>query len=425
MSKTIELNHITKIEGHAKLHLVVEQGKIEKIEMGAFEGARYFEGLILDRKYYEVPIITSRICGICSCIHVTASLQAIEDAFGVKVSEQTHKLRELMCIGERIRSHASHLYLFALPDYLGFESSLAMAPKHGEEVKRALELIKLGNNLVIAIGGRDMHPVAGVVGGFTALPDKKELDKLLQELKDKKQDAVLTAELFASLKYPEFERETQYFALYDNGYSTISGDVRSFDHKIDPKTYKEHIDEKMVEYSTAKFSTVNGKSFLVGALARFNIHHETLSENTKKLIEKFGLKFPIHNPFYNNVCQALELVHHFDEAIELLENLELKPEEPIKMEPKAGVGVSAVEAPRGILFHDYEFDADGKIIRANIITPTAQSLNNLEQDLWEYLPKILEQGDEEVKMEIEKLIRAYDPCFSCSAHFLELDMKRS
>lgn len=173
MSKTIKLDHITKIEGHAKLHVVVENGKLQKVELGAFEGARFFEGLIVGRKYYEVPIIVSRICGICSCIHVTASLQAIENAFGIKVSEQTRLLRELLCVGERIRSHASHLYLFALPDYLGYESALAMAPKHKEEVNRALELIKLGNNIVIAIGGREMHPVAGVIGGFTKIPEKK------------------------------------------------------------------------------------------------------------------------------------------------------------------------------------------------------------------------------------------------------------
>ncbi|OGM03286.1 hypothetical protein A3K72_03175, partial [Candidatus Woesearchaeota archaeon RBG_13_36_6] len=376
MSKTIKLDHITKIEGHARLHVVVDDGKLQEVEMGAFEGARFFEGLIIGRKYYEVPIITSRICGICSCIHVTASVQAIEDAFGVKVSEQTKLLRELVVLGERLRSHASHLYLFALPDYLGFESALAMAPKHKEEVNRALELIKLGNNIVIAIGGREMHPVAGVVGGFTRIPDKKELGALLNRLKKQKKDAIKTVELFSKLKYPKFDRQTQYFALYDKGYSTISGDVRSFDHKIKPKTYKEHITEVIKEYSTAKFSTINGKSFMTGALARVNNNHDTMSKDTKKLIKQLKLNSPIYNPFYNNLCQAIELVNHFDRAIEILRNLKLKEEKPVKVKPKTGRGIAAVEAPRGLLFHDYEFDKDGKLIKANIITPTAQNLNN-------------------------------------------------
>jgi len=424
MSKTIRLDHITKIEGHASLRVVVEDNKLKTVELGAFEGARFFEGLIVGRKYYEVPIITSRICGICSCIHVTASLQAIENAFGVKVSEQTRLLRELLCVGERIRSHASHLYLFALPDYLGYESALAMAPKHKEEVNKALELIKLGNNIVTAIGGRDMHPIAGVVGGFTKIPDKEEFKELLNRLKKQKRDAIKTVELFAKLKYPKFERQTQYFALYDNGYSTISGDVRSSDKKIKPKSYKEHIKEVIKEYSTAKFSTINGRSFMVGSLARVNNNHDTMSKDTKKLIKKLKLRFHIYNPFYNNLCQALELVNHFDRAIEMLEDLELKEEEPVKVIVRQGRGVSCVEAPRGLLFHDYEFDESGKLVKANIITPTAQNLNNLEQDLWAYLPIILNKSDDKVKLEIEKLIRAYDPCFSCSAHFLEMDLER-
>ncbi len=418
--KTIKLDHITKIEGHAKLHVKVDEGELTKVEMGAFEGARFFEGLIVGRDYKEVPIITSRICGICSCIHVTCSVQAVENALGIEVSRQTHKLRELMCLGERIRSHASHLYLFALPDYLGYESSLAMTKDHKQKVKRALELIKVGNRMVTAIGGREMHPVATVPGGFTRIPSQEKLDNLLLQLKEQRNNALRTANIFSVIEYPRFERKTQYFALDDNGYSIISGDVKSFDDRIRSHDYKEHIDEQMKEYSTAKFSTVNGSSFMVGALARLN-NHQDLSQDTKEMIKKFGFHFPIYNPFYNNVCQALELVHHFDQSIEILENLKLRDEKAKEIGELNGRGVSVCEAPRGLLFHDYEF-SDGVIKKANIITPTAQNLNNLEQDLWEYLPGIL--GDAEVKMEIEKLIRAYDPCFSCSAHFLELKMER-
>ncbi|MBS1266159.1 MAG: Sulfhydrogenase 1 subunit alpha [Candidatus Woesearchaeota archaeon] len=421
--KTVKLDHITKIEGHAKLHLVIDNNKIKKLKLGAFEGARYFEGLIVGRKQHDVPIITSRICGICSCIHVTASVQAVEAAFGIKASQQTKKLRELMVIGERIRSHASHLYLFALPDYLGFESSIAMAPKHKKEVNQALELIKLGNNIVTTIGAREMHPVATVPGGFTALPKQEELSNLLKRLKQQRKQAISTAKLFASLDYPEFENKTQYLALDDNGYSNISGNIVSQDQKINSDDYLKHITEKIIEYSTAKFSTLNKKPFMVGSLARLNNHFNTVSKDTQKLIEKFDLQFPIHNPFYNNLCQALEMVHHFDEATEILENLKIKPEQPAELKNKSGRGVSAVEAPRGLLFHDYTFE-NGKIKHANIITPTAQNLNNLEFDLWKYVPALLKLSEPELKFEIEKLIRAYDPCFSCSAHFLQLKLER-
>ncbi|MBW2971346.1 Ni/Fe hydrogenase subunit alpha [Candidatus Woesearchaeota archaeon] len=422
--KTIKLDHITKIEGHARLHVAVEKGKLTKVELGAFEGARYFEGLIVGRKYYEVPIITSRICGICSCIHVTASLQALENAFDLKVSAQTKMLRELMCLGERIRSHAAHLYLFALPDYLGYESSLAMAPKYKAEVTRALELIKLGNNIITAIAGREMHPVAAIPGGFSKLPKQEELKELKQRLENQRAQALQTVRLFAKLKYPKFERKTQYFSLFDKGYSTISGEVRSSTRTIKPKSYSKHINETLREYSTAKFSTIDGKSFMVGSLARINNNHTTMSPDTKKEIRKLKLKFPIFNPFLNNLCQALELIEHFDRAIEILDNTKIKPEKPKKLNIKAANGVSAVEAPRGLLFHDYTFDNQGKLTKANIITPTAQNLNNLEQDLWAYIPRLLNYDDTKIKLEIEKLIRAYDPCFSCSAHFLELKLER-
>ncbi|MFH1399160.1 MAG: Ni/Fe hydrogenase subunit alpha [Candidatus Woesearchaeota archaeon] len=422
--KTFKLDHITKIEGHAKLHVVVDNGKLQKVELGAFEGARFFEGLIVGRRWYEIPIITSRICGICSCIHVTASVQAVEDAFGIKVSEQTQKLRELKCIGERIRSHASHLYLFALPDYLGYESALAMVKEHSSEVNKALDFIKLGNNIVTAVGGREMHPVTDIPGGFTHIPKQTELDTLLERVRQQKDLAIETARLFGKLDYPKFERKTQYFALDNNGYSTIRGDIKSVDDEIKAHSYKEHINETIREYSTAKFSTINDQSFMVGSLARLNVQHDSVSEDTKKLIKEFGLNFPIFNPFLNNVCQALEMVHHFDEVIAVLKTLKVKHEEPVNIIPKAGRGVSAVEAPRGLLFHNYSFDSAGILVSANIITPTAQNLNNLEQDLWAYLPELLELPEEKLKLEIEKLIRAYDPCFSCSAHFLELDLCR-
>ncbi len=421
--RTVKLDHITKIEGHAKLHIKAEDNKITHLELGAFEGARYFEGLIVGRKHYDIPIITSRICGICSCIHVTASVQAVEAAFGIKASEQTNKLRELMVIGERIRSHASHLYLFALPDYLGFESSIAMASKHKKEVGQALELIKLGNNIVTAVGGREMHPISTVPGGFTSLPKQDELRELLSRLKQQKQQAISTIELFASLNYPEFENKTQYLALDDNGYSTISGNIVSSDQQINSDDYLKHISEEIKEYSTAKFSTVNNKPFFVGSLSRLNNHADSVSKDTQKFIKKFKLKFPIYNPFINNLCQALEMVHHFDEAINLIENLSIKQEVPVKVEDKTGRGVSAVEAPRGLLFHDYEFK-NGKLIKANIITPTAQNLNNLESDLRAYVPSLLKLSEKQLKLEIEKLIRAYDPCFSCSAHFLQLKLER-
>lgn len=424
MAKTIKLDHIAKIEGHANLSIKIDKGAIEKVNLEVFEGARFFEGILRGRRYDEVPILTSRICGICSCIHTTASLIALEEALGVEVSEQTRLLRELMCTGERIRSHATHLYFLALPDYIGFESAMAMAPEHGDEIKKALHLIKLGNNIVSTVSCRDIHPVAAVVGGFTKTPTKEELNSLLRRLLEDKEKVVEAARFFCKLKYPEFERKTNYFALDDGRtYAMVSGDNVSCTGGVCmPKSsYIKHLREYLKPYSTAKFVVSGEEGYLVGALARVNNNRKHLSIDARRIIDESGVNTPSNNPFHNNLCQAVEMIHHIDRAIEILQNIPLKEDEPpVEVKIKAGHGLSAVEAPRGLLFHDYDLNDDGAISKVNIITPTSQNLRNIEEDIKAYLPGILDESEHDIIIELEKLIRSYDPCISCSTHFLRV-----
>ncbi len=420
---TIELNHITKVEGHGKLYVKVHKGEVEDVKFEIFEGARYYEGIVKGRMYHEIPGITQRICGICSQAHNIVALMAIENALGVKVSKQTRMLREILMNSSVIQSHVLHLYFLALPDYLGFDNALDMAEKHLPEVKRALKLKALANKMCAVIGGREIHSLTTKVGGFYSVPTQEQINGILKELKDAKKDIEAMVNLFGKIKVPEFERKTNYVCLKKQGsYPFTEGLLVTFDgKKFSQENYKKLVSEKVVGYSNAKLSTINNEPFFVGALARMNINRGDLTLNARKAINKFKVKFPNFNPYMNNFCQAIETLHLVDTTIKLLSELKIKEELPVEVKIRAGEGTAIVEAPRGILVHYYKLNAKGEVIAADIITPTAFNAANIESDVRELVPGILHLSKEQVVLEIEKLIRAYDPCISCSAHFIEVE----
>jgi coenzyme F420-reducing hydrogenase alpha subunit len=312
----------------------------------------------------------------------------------------------------------------ALPDYLGYGNALAMVSERKEDVERAFRLQTNATNIVTAIAARALHPMTAKLGRFTIVPTKEKLENILQKLKGMKDDARKTAELFASLKIPEFENKTQYLALIKGkDYPLYDGKISSLEGiEFNPQDYRKFLKEEIKIYSTAKHVSFNEKNFMVGALARLNINHKYLSDTAKELLEKSGIKLPSYNPFVNNFAQALEIVHFLDKGIEIVEDFlatGLKSEE-IEIKPREGEGIAVGEAPRGVLYHHYSLDNNGIIKYANIITPTAQNLKNAEEDIKKFLPNILSLPKNKIVLELEKLIRAYDPCISCSTHFLEV-----
>jgi sulfhydrogenase subunit alpha len=423
MVKEINLNHICKIEGHAHLTLKIEKNKVLKAELKAAEGARFFEALVLNKKLKDVQEIVSRICGICSCAHSVACVQALENAVGIKPNEKQILIRELLTIGERIRSHATHLYFLVLPDYLGYDSALGMMSKYPKEVNDAIYMISTGNKIVEVAGGREIHPFLDIKEDFKL--DKKALDELVERLKESLKISEKTMKLFSELKYPELKREIDYLSLKDEKrYANISGKIVSKSGGIDVHDYKQHLKENIKEYATSKFVLKDDKPYLTGAIARVKNNVKILEKeiDLKKYMKK--LEENIDNPFYNNLAQAIEMHYLIKKCVEILQELknigEINPDRKIKV--KAGEGVSAVEAPRGTLFHEYKINNNGEISYCNIITPTAQNLNMMEQDIARYVDILLEKkaSKEKIVREVEKLIRAYDPCFSCSTHFLKV-----
>lgn len=429
--KKITLNHITKVEGHAEVNISIKDGKIEHCHVHSVEGARYFEGLIKGRMYDEVTLITSRICGICSCGHTIASIKAIENAFGMKPSLQTQLLRELVTIGERIRSHASHIYFFSLPDFLGYGNAIDMAKEYKQEVKDCLEIIRVGNEIIACIGGRDMHPFCPVVGGFTKDPDIARLQTLKQSLIDSLPLAEKCVELFASLEVPNYSRPDTVFISLDNlkTFPLHTGDIVSNTGlKFAPDQYEDFITEYFEPGSTAKFASMKGKEFMTGALARINNAGDRLTPRVQGLMKRLQIGVPSTNLFLNNLAQALEILHWTERAIEIIETHEFKPEkiaEPVLEPGKSYRGIAAIEVPRGILFHDYSFNGEGVLTDANIITPTVQNLADMEINVKTYLNQVITENPhkdkDELALEIEKMVRAFDPCFSCSTHFLKIN----
>lgn len=412
----IELNHICKIEGHASLKLIIEKGKVKECNLEALEGARFFEALVLGKKVEDVQEIISRICGICSCSHSVACIEALENAAKIKPSEKEKAIREIILNGERIRSHATHLYFLVLPDYM--KASSLLATNDTEKINDAIEIIKAGNKIVEGLAGREMHP-------FVKLRNdkKRDYEDLKRELKKAKPLVIKTLKLFAGIRYPEFERETNFLAMRGSDYEAMAGNVFSNLGKINTSDYSKHIKEGIKQYATSKFVLYDDKPYLVGASSRVVVNADRLDEETKGIIKELGIKFPSKNPFHNNIAQAVELLYLFNRTLKLLDSLDDYKDEDKEIKIKPGRGVSALEAPRGTLFHEYEINEEGKISYCNIITPTAQNLNQMEIDIKNYVNTLIENKmhKDNITLEIEKLIRAYDPCFSCSTHFLEVE----
>ncbi len=421
---SIDVHHLTRVEGHGNIEVNLKKGTIEKCSWNVVEAPRFFEAFLQGRPYQEVNHITSRICGICSIGHQLASLKATEAAMGIKISEQTHLLRKLLLHGENLQSHVLHTYFLVAPDFFGVGSVFPLVKTHPNVVVRALTLKKLANDLCDVVGGRTVHPIRCKVGGFSCLPKISELEQARARLEAARPEIDKTVELFATLTIPAFERETEYVALFSKDeYPLYEGELCSSDAgTFKDEDYLSVTNEYIVPQSTAKYTKHKRESFMVGALARFNINHATLHSKAKKAAAALNLQAPCHNPFMISVAQVVEIVDSLENAIALIDTILAKglQEETLEIKPKAGRGVGIVEVPRGILFHDYTYNDQGEIVKANCIIPTNQNHANIQKDMEKYLPMILDKTPDDIRLNLEMLVRAYDPCISCSTHYLDV-----
>ncbi len=421
----INVHYLTRVEGHGNIVLDLKDGAIKELRWEIPEAPRFFEAMVRGQSYADAPHITSRICGICSIGHTVASLQGIEAAVGVQPSEQTVLLRKLILHAETVQSHTLHVFYLAVPDFLGVNSVIPLAETHKEALLKAVGLHRLANEWSDLIGGRTTHPINMVVNGFTRLPTPDELRGLRQRITDAIPDLEAWVEIVKTLDIPDFERETEYLALQrDDEYAFYDGVIASTDGGATAvPQYREKIEEFVVPYSTAKHTKAARESFMVGALARFNNNYEKLSPLARWAAEEMGLKPMCYNPFMNNVAQLVEVAHCFEDSVRIIDELLARglEEEDRSVEISAGTGVGATEVPRGLLIHEYTVDGGGAIKGANFIIPTNMNHNNIERDLKALAPTILDKSKEEITLALEMLVRAYDPCISCSAHLLNVE----
>lgn len=409
------------MEGHAGFMASVLNGDVKSAKMEIQEGIRLIEGVLIGRHFQDVPVVAQRICGICPVVHNLTSIKAIENAMGVKVTAETEKVRTLMELAQIIHSHGLHLFFLSLADFLNIENDLTLIKEYPEEAKKAIKIREYGMDIIRIIGGRVIHPLTNEVGGFKKAPEPEELKKIVQNGNEILQSALELGEFFRKIKIPDFERETEYVGLSGNGeYAIYDGDIISSKGLHVPvEKFEQNFHELQKQKEVVKRVEHNGESYMVGAIARVNLNRDKLKENALKYLESLNLKFPDYNPFHNIFFQMVEIIHSIEEcqkiAAELL-HLNLQNILTEKYEIKAGGGVAAVEAPRGTLYYHIDLDEKGYVKNANIITPTAQFLSNLEDDIAEYIPQIENFEGKEKEKKLRAFIRAYDPCISCAVH---------
>ncbi len=431
MTRTITVDHITRVEGHGGITVSLEGDRINEVRLDVFEGIRLFEGLVRGRSAEDVTGIVSRICAICSHGHTVTSLQALENALGVTVTPQTTKLRDLAYHGANIESHALHVFVLALPDLVGHASVISLAQVAPDAVATALRLKKLGNSIQELIGGRAVHPVNYLIGGFGRVPTTAELLRLKQELTAGLDDCKRALEVLQGLDIPNHTHQfVRCAALVPENGTYFFGRIIEVAEEgrhvhIPVEQYRTFTNEHLVPHSHAKRSAHDGRSYMVGALARLAISGSWVQGLARMAWKELKLSVPFDNILMNNMAQAVEMVFSVQRALQLVNELleiGITPEEPVRYTLTAGQGAAATEVPRGILFYSYELDQQGRILAADIITPTAQNLNHAEDQIRATVEDGLLGGvsDEDLRQRLAVVARAYDPCISCSVHVIRL-----
>jgi coenzyme F420-reducing hydrogenase alpha subunit len=420
--RKVEIHHLTRVEGHGNITIRIKDGKLMEARWEVVETPRFFEAILVGKKWENAPWLCGRICGICSIGHTLASIRAVERAFGLEAAPAVGKFRLLLKHMETLQSHILHLCFLVAPDFLGTGSVLPLIASHPETVKLAARLKNLANRACDLIGGRRLHPTRTVVGGFTMYPEHGELAALQAELVAARTDLATLVELFGGFAVPDFKRETEFVSLKgEERYPFLGGDLISSDGVARGEDdYLAMTNEYCVEQSTSKWSRLSRPSFAVGALARLNNSFSLLTPAARAVAERFGLAPVNYNPFMNNVAQLVECVQVVEDSFLLIEELLAAPwGEPRQVvTPQAGRGVAAVEVPRGILYHCYDFDGEGRITKADCVIPTSQNHANIQHDLVALVAELAAagKGDAEIERLAAMLVRAYDPCISCSVH---------
>ena len=425
--KTIKVDYLARVEGEGALTVTIRDGVVKDAQLRIFEPPRFFEAFLRGRAFTEAPDITARICGICPVAYQMSAVHAMEDALGVTVGGPLRDLRRLLYCGEWIESHTLHIYMLHAPDFLGYEGAIELARDHADIVKRGLELKKAGNALMTLVGGREIHPVNVRVGGFYKAPTRRDLLAMADQMKRARDLALETVRWTAGFDFPDRHRDYELVALsHPDEYPFNEGRIvsnRGLD--ISAHEYDAHFEEIHVAHSNALQARIRGRGhYLVGPLARFALNFDRLSPLAREAAHDAGIAPACDNPYQSIVVRAVEVLYACDEALRIIEAYEPPDRPSVPVEPRAGVGYAATEAPRGMLYHRYRLADDGSILDALIVPPTSQNQASIEEDLKLLIGGWLDLPDDELRHRCEQTVRNYDPCISCATHFLDLRIDR-
>lgn len=427
-SRSIRVPILTRVEGEGSLLIKLREREIVDVQLAIYEPPRLFESLLRGRPFDDVADITARICGICPIAYQMTAVQALEAAFSVSVHPEIRSLRRLMYCGEWIESHALHVHLLQAPDFFGLDSGMELAERFPDEVKRGLRLKKIGNSLLEILGGRAIHPVNLAVGGFYRLPKAADLKALIADFEWGLEAAIDTVRWVSKIPLPAIELPYDYVAIqHPAEYGIIEGEIVCSDGlRIAHTTYEQHFAEVQVPHSTALQSRriPTGSAYFVGPLARLNLNREQLAEPAKRIADEIEFPTPCFNAYYGILARSIEVVHAFAEGLEHLRSYLGREQARASFQVKRGAGCAVTEAPRGLIYHRYEVDDQGRVELAKIVPPTSQNQAQVEQDLRAFLPSLLDESDAHIALSCERFVRNYDPCISCSTHFLSLRIER-
>ncbi len=420
-TRTIKIDMMARVEGEGALKVTVKDGHIQDVQLRIFEPPRFFEAFLQGRHVTEVPDLVARICGICPVAYQMSAVHALEPIFGVTIPPAIRNLRRLLYCAEWIESHVLHIYMLQGPDFLGFDSGLDMARVHPDLVKRGLRLKKVGNDLLSLLGGRSVHPVSVQLGGFSQVPTKAKMASLRNDLLWARDAAVETVRWVSQFEFSDPEQSYTFVALEGPSEYPMNEGLLATNEglHIPASAFESQFHEEQVSYSNALHCTFHGKSYFTGPLARLHLNYERLSSFTKEVFQSVGLRLPFTRASMGIVARSLEVLGAVEEALRLIEEYDPPAASSVPVNIRAGTGMAATEAPRGVLYHRYEVNEDGTIRTAKIVPPTSQNQRRIEDDLRQLLPGILELDDREVAMTCERHIRSYDPCISCATHFLK------
>ena len=426
--RVIRVEALTRVEGEGGLFVRLRGDEIDEVRLDIYEPPRLFESLLRGRRLEEVPDITARICGICPVAYQMSAVHALEAALQVAVTPEIRQLRRLLYCGEWIESHALHVHLLQAPDFFGYDSGLQMAEHHKSEIERGLRLKKVADSMLDLFGGRAIHPINVAVGGFYRLPRQEMLGSLVAQFESGLEAAVEMTRWVATFDFPDFDRPYELVALvHPDEYPMNEGAITSdAGESIPADQFESAYEEFQVPHSTALHAIhkTTGSAYLTGPLARVNLNLDKLLPSARRLADEVSVDWPCTNPFKSIVARGLEIVHAFEEALSILRAY--RPARPPRVEYayRKGRGSAATEAPRGLLYHRYDVDDEGLVAEAKIVPPTSQNQNQIEIDLKGFLPQVLKGGESETARRCENLVRSYDPCISCSTHFLKLTIER-